>query len=231
MSRDIYTGLAGAAATWTQLEVLSGNVANTSTAGYRSGKVAFQLAGSNEGVLGKSYAEPTRVYADRSDGPVHHDGDPLHVALQGDGFLALGGGQGATLLSRDGRMHLDPEGRLTHGSGLLVLGERGPIDVPAGETIRIAEDGTVFGSESGELDRLLLLTGTVEPVGGNLWESTGVTSPASVRVVQGAVEGSNVDPVASMVELVEASRYFEAFQKAMQTSDELDTRLNQVGRR
>jgi flagellar basal body rod protein FlgG len=101
--------------------------------------------------------------------------------------------------------------------------------VPEGESLRITEDGTVFGSASGELDRLRVSAGNVRPIGGNLFVSDGATVMGDARVIQGALEASNVDPLAAMTDLIQSSRYIEAFQKAMQASDELDARLNRLG--
>lgn len=230
MSKDLYAALSGATATWAQMEALAHNVANTSTAGFKRSRVTFNLTGP-DAENGQVYAQATASHHDLSDGPLQLDGAPTHLAIQGPGFFALQGESG-TVYTRDGRFSLDQEGRLVNAAGLAVQGDGGEITVPPGETLRIAADGRIFGSISGELDKISVVEGPVKPQGANTWISEGAMTPVEVpQVVQGAVEGSNVDPMGVMVELIEAGRYFEAYQKAMQTSDEADSRLNQSGGR
>ncbi|MBN2800859.1 MAG: flagellar hook basal-body protein [Deltaproteobacteria bacterium] len=230
MSKDLYAALSGATATWAQIENLSNNVANTSTAGFKRGRMSFSLEGPEQ-QDGKVYAQATAITLDLSDGPLQADGAPTHLALQGRGFFAVQG-PGETLYTRDGSFTLDTEGRLVTSGGLPVQGQGGEITLPPGESIRVAEDGRVYGSRSGELDRIALFDGPVRPKGDNTWTADGpMVEAEGARVVQGSLEGSNVDPMGVMVELIEASRYFEAYQRAMQTSDEADSRLNQSGGR
>jgi flagellar basal body rod protein FlgG len=110
------------------------------------------------------------------------------------------------------------------------MGESGPIEIPIEEEFRVVNDGTVFGSESGELGQIQIVNVTdVKPVGSSLWQALSPMEESEATVMQGALEGSNVNPLRAMVELIEASRMFEAYQKAMQSSDELDQKLIQMG--
>lgn len=216
MSVDLYAAYTGARAAWRNLEVVSGNVANAATPGFREQRVRF------EDTLGAVQASAGGWT--KTDGALVQDGVDTHLALRGEGYFALGDGT----YTRDGAFSVDVEGRLVTASGTPVLGEGGPIALEPGERMTVAADGTVMGSASGELGKLRLVRlqdGT--PVGGNRWTAT-ATTPATATVVQGAREGSNVDPMRSMVELVEASRAFEAQQKVMQSSDEAWSRLNQM---
>lgn len=231
MSRDIYSSLSGAMASWTQLETLANDLANAQTTGFKGGRVVFELAGPNSHPLGRAYAATTAVEDDLRDGAIVPDGISTHFALQGQGFFALEQADGAPLLTRDGRFSLDVDGRLVGAGGLPVLGQGGPIYVPEGETIRVDAEGIVYGSASGEIGQLRVVDGDVRRLGANTWSVEGELVPTDARVVQGSLEKSNVDPLVAMVSLVEASRSFEAFQKAMQASDELDERLNRSGGR
>lgn len=230
MSGDVYAALSGATACWAQLEVTANNAANVSTTGYKAVRLTFSLAGPDE-EHGQVYAQATPVRPDMSDGAIVRDDDPTHLALQGQGFFQVQGPDGQTLLTRDGRFHLDADGQLVNSSGMLVLGQGGPVTVPPGEGLHITSEGRVFGSTSGELDQLSVVVGEVLPYGENLWQPTGPMGSSEAEVLQGALEGSNVDPMKAMVELMEASRYFQAYQKAMQTSDEADERMNRSGGR
>jgi flagellar basal-body rod protein FlgF len=229
MSRDIYAGLAGATATWVQMDVAANNLANASTTGFRAGRVAFTLEGQDgTGTLGKSYAGSTRTFLAETDGSINVDHDPLHFALSGEGYFVVQGA-GEQLLTRDGRFTLNEDGRLVTMDGLPVLGEGGPIELAPGEAISVASDGTITGSISGQLDVMRIVTAPVESNGSNKLRPTGPLQPVTGTVQQGALEASNVNAMQVMVELIEAGRHFEAYQKAMQASDEADGRLNQLG--
>ncbi len=216
MSRDLYAALSGASSTMRQLDVVSNNLANVSTTGFKGQRMAFTLDGVDTGhELSQSYASPTGTVTDLRDGALARTGRDLDVALSGRGFFVVQGPEGP-LLTRDGHFQLDAEGRLLAG-GEVVMGEGGAIEVPAGESITVTDDGKVVGSVSGELDTLKLAPVHVEP------------RSADARVHQGALEDSNVDPMGAMAELVQASRYFEVYQKAMHASDEMDAKLHRNG--
>ncbi len=213
---DIYTAYAGAKAAWRHLEVVSGNVANASTHGYREQRVTFEAEGGVVRAGGGAF--------DRSDGALVQDGVDSHLALRGDAFFALADGT----YTRDGGFRMDADNRLVTREGTPVLSDTGPVTLAPGERLTVGGDGTVSGSVSGELGRLRLVRldgGT--PIGGNRWSGDAATATDAV-VVQGAREGANVDPMRCMVELIEASRAFEAQQKVMQTSDEARARLNRM---
>lgn len=223
MSRDLYASLSGARAAWSQLELLSGNIANSKTAGYREQRASFELTGT-DGPLADASTRIAEVSYSSADGDLVHDGVNTHLALRGEGFFALADGT----FTRDGGFRLDADRRLVNAAGTPVLTESGPIQLAVGETLSVDDLGNASGSLSGDLGRLRVVTlGGGGPVGGNLW--AGTAAPVTrASVVQGALEGSNVDPLRGMVELIEASRFFEAQQKTMQTSDEMRQRLSRM---
>lgn len=232
-SRDIYPSVSGAAASWRQLEVVANNLANANTTGFKAQRVVFESDGSNSyGVLSDSYVRADVSESDFSDGSLQIDGQQSHFALQGRGFFAVQGPDGEELLVRSGAMRLDAERRLVTASGEPVLGQGGPIEVPEGEDILVSPDGTVRTGAGDEIDQLRIIDADdLEPMGGTRWRARGETRAAEgVQVIQGALEGSNADPLRSMTGLVEAGRYFEVYQKAMQTSDELDGQANDLAR-
>lgn len=229
MSRDIYTSLSGAQAAWREMEVLANNVANTSTAGFRAGKVAFSVEGEGDGPLGKTHVAIEQVAPSDRQGVLRSSNDPGHLAIDGEGFFQVQVGD-RQLLTRDGTFRVDGEGRLVNAGGHPVLGDGGPIQLEVGEAFAIDRTGKVVGDVSGEVGALRLVTADgLTPAGQNLYQSQGDTTVADGQIVQFHLEGSNANPVASMVELMQNSRYFEAYQKAMQVSDELDQRANRSG--
>lgn len=228
MSTDIYSSLSGASAAWTNLEIVSNNLANASTTGFKASRIAFESKSPDGDRWAEAYATTTAEAPDLRDGVVMQDGVATHLALHGQGYFVVQDGE-RNLFTRDGRFQLDDQRRLVDGVGRFVLGEAGPIEIPEGESLRVSEDGKVYGSVTGELDQLRVSDAPIRMLGHNLFEPTGPVTGGNAQVFQGGLEASNVDPLSAMVDLVQASRYFEAFQKAMQASDELDARLNQTG--
>jgi flagellar basal body rod protein FlgG len=207
------------------MDVAANNLANVNTTGFRAGRTAFKLSGTGEGVRGTSRAQATEVFASTREGAIEQTQNPFHFALSGEGYFKLQDGS----LTRDGRFSLDNQGRMVNQQGLAVMGEGGPIELSPGESLVASPEGILTGSVSGELDRLAIVNADVEPIGGNLLRATGPTRPATAAVHQGHLEGSNVNSMGVMVELIEAGRHFEAFQKAMQASDDATARLNRIG--
>ena len=173
---------------------------------------------------------PTEISTNLQDGAIVTDGDQTHLALQGEGFFVVETNNGP-MLSRSGAFTLNNAGQLVTSNGQPVLDTNGgSITIPPGESIQITASGELIASESGTMGHIKVVTGHAIPIDQNLWAATGdVVDATSFSITQGALEGSNVDPMAMMVDLIEASRHFEAFQKAMQASDELDQRANKIG--
>jgi len=232
MSRDVYTAMSGAQATWKELEVLANNVANSNTTGFRAGRVAFSVTGEGEGPLGATTTTIDGVELSKAQGTLKPSDDNGHLALEGQGFFTVQAGD-ETLLTRDGRFSVSADGRLVDGAGNPVLSEGGPIQLEVGEDFVVDRDGLVRGSVSGELGKLkVAFAERLEAAGGNHYRAlSDLQTSNDYGVFQRYLEGSNTDPMRSMVELVEASRYFEACQKAIQASDELDQRANRSGGR
>jgi flagellar basal body rod protein FlgG len=229
VSRELYVGLAGASSAWSSYEIIANNVANASTTGFKATRSFQEVVGPSKHQLGEVYAMNRSGAFDARDGNIVSDGVSTHLALRGSGFFVVEDG-GQQVLTRDGRFAVNNQNLLVDSVGRPVQGDGGPIELPQGETVRVGPDGTVFAGDQ-EVARLSIVDGSVEQVGLNAFRATGALTQGSGEVVQGALETSNVNPVAAMVELVQASRMFEAHQKAMQASDELDERLNQFGGR
>jgi flagellar basal-body rod protein FlgF len=209
MSHDIYPSLSGASAAWKHLEVISNNIANASTTGFKEQRLSFESALVAEGPLGEGYF---------SDGSVVNDNVETHLALRGRGFFQLEDGS----LSRAGAFALDRDGFLVTSEGEKVMGESGAIQLAPGERLSVGIHGEIM-ADGAEIDRLALVDAEqLEPLGGTRWRANSKTFPANVEVIQGALESSNADPMRSMTELIQTTRYFEIYRSAMQASDELD---------
>ena len=225
----IYLSMSGAKATLQRQDILANNLANVSTAGFRAELAAFRAVP----VLGDGAS--TRVYAlestpGHSDAPgvVQTTGRALDVAVSGKSWLAVQGLDGTEAYTRGGALDIDPEGQLVTRSGLPVVGDGGPITVPANARIDIGADGTITAqvghSKAQQVGRLKLVTPEGRLVRGDdgLFRSPGgdLDADATARVQQGALEGSNVSAVETMVAMIAAARQFEQQMKMLQTAEQ-----------
>ena len=229
MDRVIYLAMAGAKATLQRQDVLANNLANASTTGFRAEMTAFRAVP----VLGDGAS--TRVYAIESTpgysaepGPVAATGRNMDVAMKGQAWLSVQGRDGTEAYTRNGSLDVNSEGLLVTRSGLPVLGDGGPITVPANGQLMIGADGTITatvgtGRPQG-IGKLKLITPEAPLLRGEdgLFRGADGDLPAdaTARLQDGALEGSNVSPVESMVAMISAARQFEQQMKMLQTAQE-----------
>ena len=233
MSRSIYPALSGAKVAWQQMEMISNNLANVTSDGFKQHRMALTSQRVNENVLGNSFVAVAETVHDMSDGTLESTGVDSHLALRGRGFFMVQGDNGP-ILQRSGNFRMNNEGQLVNQRGQPVLSDSGPLEIPDRERFIIDKKGVVRTEEGGEVGTLRIVDAeAVTPIGHGQWRADGGPRPTegTVEVLQGSLEKSNSDPIRGMVELVEASRYFEAYQKAMQTSDELDGKSNDIMRK
>jgi flagellar basal-body rod protein FlgF len=229
MDRMIYLSMSGAKAMMDRQDVLAHNIANISTTGFRAELQAFRSVP----VLGSGAS--TRVYSlettpgyDASSGPVNVTGNPLDVAMKGNAWLGVQALDGTEAYTRAGNLTIREDGTLVTHTGLTVLGEAGPIQVPADARVAIAEDGTVTASVGNaapnNIGRLKLVTPEAQLIRGTdgLFRGAGgnpLEADPAARLHVGALEGSNVSPVGAMVALITAGRQFESQMKMLQTAE------------
>lgn len=212
----------------TRQAATANNLANASTPGFKAERVFARLLADASIEVGSG--------TDFTAGPVNPTGRPLDVALMGDGYLVVGTPNGERWL-RGGSLGMDTNGMLVDPAGHPVLGEQGPIVLPPGD-IDISPEGEVLvdGVQHARLRLERPRGGSVslERGGGNLWmptERPEEIRDGDVRVRQGHLEDSNVDPVGAMVEMVEIQRAFTSVQRAMITQDGImQTIANDIGR-
>jgi flagellar basal-body rod protein FlgG len=255
--RGIYTAASGMMAQEAKQSTISNNLANVSTPGFKRdiavgesfSDMVSGLARSPLGRLGMTTAI-TAVYSDHSAGSTVDTGNPFDLAIEGDGMFAVETDAGVRY-TRAGNFRLDAESYLVTQDGHRVLGTTGPIWVPVGGLMVVRHDGTVYsgGEERGRL-AIMVSTADDEPAsrwlakaGGGLFvERPGeagapgmadmdLAQPDQVRVVQGALESSNVNVVREMVDMLTGFRTYEAVQRALLSHDALlDKAVNDVGR-
>jgi flagellar basal-body rod protein FlgF len=229
MDRLIYLSMAGAKATMQRQDVLAHNLANASTPGFRAELTAFRAVP----VLGSGAS--TRVYAIESTpgysnepGQVMPTGRNLDVAMKGNAWLAVQALDGTEAYTRAGALDVNAEGVLITKNGLTVLGDGGPINVPANAQIQIGADGTISAGVGNArpqaVGRLKLVTPEAPLVRGTdgLFRAGEGDLPAdaNARLQDGALEGSNVSPIETMISMIAAARQFEQQMKMLHNAQE-----------
>jgi flagellar basal-body rod protein FlgF len=237
MDRLIYLSMSGAKATMQRQETLANNLANVSTVGFRAELAAFRAVPVEGG------GASTRVYAlestpgyDATPGVVTATGRNLDVAMKGGAWLAVQGLDGTEAYTRGGSLDIAADGTLTTTSGLTVLGDGGPIQVPPDTAVSIASDGTVSATtaagRSNSIGKLKLVTPEAPLTRGTDGLFRGADGDLSVdataRVQDGALEGSNVSAVETMVGMIAAARQFEAQMKSLSTAESNDKAAQQL---
>lgn len=235
MDKMLYISMNSAQQTMLSQVANSNNLANVNTTGFRQDFTQFRsMPVIGEGMPTRVYSMAERPATDYQLGAIHTTERELDISIQGEGFIAVegkfGGGEAYT---RAGDFQLTPNGQLVTGTGLAVLGEGGPISIPPAEKIDIGADGTISIVPIGEaantiavVDRIKL----VKPELGDLYKDQyglirskdGGDAPldASVTVISGSLEGSNVNAVGALVKMIELQRQYEMQVKMMKSADE-----------
>lgn len=229
MDRMIYLSMSGAKAAMHRQEVLSNNLANASTTGFREEMAAFRAVPvRGDGASTRVYALETTVGYNPDSGPIQATGRNLDVAMKGKSWLSVQALDGTEAYTRDGAFDVNAEGQLVTLGGLPVLGDAGPISAPANAELQIGADGTVSATVPGgrptNVGRLKLVTSEAPLNRGNdglfrAADGNDLDADAAARLQSGALEGSNVSPVETMVAMITAARQFEQQMKLMSTAE------------
>jgi flagellar basal-body rod protein FlgF len=229
MDRLIYLSMSAAKATMQRQEALAHNLANVSTNGFRAELAAFRAVPVlGDGASTRVYTLESTVGYDAQPGDVQTTGRNLDVAMKGNGWLAVQALDGTEAYTRAGALEVNAEGVLVNVSGLPVLGDGGPINVPANAAVEIAGDGTlsakVGNGKSQSIGRLKLVTpeGRLERGTDGLFRAPegNLSADATARVQGGALEGSNVSAIETMVAMISAARQFEHQMKMLQNAEQ-----------
>lgn len=209
----------------TKVEIISQNLANAQTPGYQASNVFAEYLGSGEG-------NQIISALTHSPGTVKKTQRSLDVALLSNHYLQVEF-NGAQLLTRQGRLHLDKEGNLLHASGGKVLGESGFINLPEGE-VSISESGEIRVNGN-VVDKLLFAENnsksSLQYQGAGLYQTT-IFQPAEGRVEQFALNSANVNSTQDMIRLIETSRHAESLQRALHALDQINNAgINELGKK
>ncbi len=252
MFRSLHVAASGMTAQETKLDTIANNLANANTTGFKRQEAEFEdliyqnlrtpsaNAAGAVAPAGAQVGSGTRVVATSrsfAQGPIQQTSNPLDVAIEGNGFLAVNRREGEIAYTRTGTLKVDPQGRLTTSDGLAI---EPAITVPADATsVTISSEGIVSAITSGQRQATQLgqlqLTMFPNPdglngLGHNLYGATAASGePQSGNAgdggrgnfLQGALEGSNVEVVTEMIALVRTQRAYEINSKVISAADEM----------
>lgn len=246
MGREIYPAMSGGTRALRMLDVLSNNLANVGTTGFKADRATFALHSpaaardldpdSAEARLAAAWNALDGEATDFSQGSLQPSSSPTHLALSGEGFFSVQGSDGVVRLTRDGSFGIGADGYLATRQGDRVLDQAGrPIRVEGGDFLVDRNGDVRLGGQ------VVTRIGTVDvedraalaKVAGNRWETAAGQDlrPVATEVQQFQLEGSNVEAVNALTQLVAISRYYEAFSRSLEASSEMDEQLNTtVGR-
>ncbi|MFZ2987284.1 flagellar basal-body rod protein FlgF [Ideonella sp.] len=237
MDRMIYLSMSGAKAAMQRQEVISHNLANVSTTGFREQMAAFRsVPVRGDGASTRAYALETTIGYNQAPGPIQGTGRNLDVAMKGNAWLAVQALDGTEAYTRAGALDVNAEGLLVGRNGLQVMGEGGPITVPPNAQVLIGQDGTVTGTVPGgapqNLGKLKMVTpeGALNRGDDGLFRAANgdLDADPAARLQDGALEGSNVSPVETMVAMISAARQFEHQMKLLQSSEKQDQQASRL---
>ncbi len=230
MDRLIYLSMSGAKATLQRQDSLANNLANVSTTGFRAELQAFRAVPvRGDGATTRAYALESTIGYNSAAGPVQTTGRSLDVAMTGNAWLAVQGLDGTEAYTRAGALQTNAEGQLVTLSGLPVVGDGGPIQLPANASVDISSDGLITtklaNGRPQQAGRLKMVTPEAPLLRGTdglfrAADGNDLTQDASARLQSGALEGSNVSPVETMVAMISASRQFEQQMKMLQGAEQ-----------
>lgn len=242
MMKGMYIAASGMNFQLNQLNEVTSNLANVNTTGYKR----QQLVSQSFGDLVTQFATPTafnRVGLGvqeggkarwESQGPLSRTNNPLHLAISGEGYFQTQAPEGQVMVTRNGDFRLDAEGYLASQEGHRVLGaDNQPIQLAAiaTETLRIRQDGVVM-SGAAEVARLKVVGN--ENATSQTFPVSNAAVPAmtgNFTVEQGYLEGSNVNVINEMVNMITLNKAFTFGQKAITTQDNLlNKTVNDLGR-
>lgn len=243
MDRMLYIAMGGAKEVMHKQAVVAHNLANASTDGFRAELNAFRATP----VFGpglqptRAHVVETTVATDFSTGFIRQTGNDLDVAVAGKGWIAVQLPDGSEAYTRAGALQASAQGNLQTQAGLNVLGDAGPIVLPADSHFTLARDGTVSAVPTGGALNAIVVVGRIKlvnPPEGQLKrgedglfrmaDKQPAAADANVQLHIGAIEGSNVNAAQTLVEMISASRQYEMQLKLISEAENNDQQANKL---
>jgi flagellar basal-body rod protein FlgF len=234
MDEMIYLAMTGAKQTEYAQAINSNNLANVSTTGFRADLHSFSSVPiDGPGVETRVNAVVESYGTDFSQGPIANTGRNLDIAIQGEGFIAVQTADGTEAYTRRGDLRVEAGGLLSTGTGQLVMGDGGPVAIPPNSSLLIGGDGTISiqpygqGPETmSQVDRIKLVNPdiTLLQKGDDglfrMADDEVASANASVSLISGALEQSNVNVAKTLVNMIELARQYEMQINVIKTSEE-----------
>ncbi|MHB9117262.1 MAG: flagellar basal-body rod protein FlgF [Burkholderiales bacterium] len=233
MDKLIYIAMTGAQHSLYQQAATAHNLANASTTGFRAEVNSFRaLPVYGDGLPTRVYVADSTVGSDFTPGVLQKTGRELDMAIEGKGWFAVQAPDGSEAYTRNGSLQISPNGLLQTRNGLDVVGDAGPISIPPDTDVTIAKDGTISTVPTGQTPNAVAIVGRIKLVNPpentlvknddglfRLKDGTSAPADAAVKLQAGALEGSNVNVVESLVGMIEQARQFDMQMKLLQTAD------------
>ena len=221
MDNTINIAVSRLAAQQRAMEVVAGNLANASTPGYRAERTVFAdwlvrqpARAEPPGGRMVAFTQTRATYRDRAEGTLTQTGNPLDLALSGEGWFTVQTAAG-TRLTRAGRFTLQQDGTVTDGAGNPLLDVNAQkLQLSAADTdLTVKADGTLR-SQNGVVGQIAVVSPSdpnrITAEGGRLFRADVPTTPvARPKIVQGTVEDSNVQPIAEITRMIATERDFQ----------------------
>ncbi len=235
MDRSIFVALSGLRAGIERLNVGSNNLANINTSGFRKFRPIFSVA-SPGGQGTRAFVAPQSPAIDSSEGAMTRSERPLDLAIEGKGFFVVKTPRG-TRYTRQGDFKIDKKGRLSTQAGFSLLGQGGPLRLTSSD-VEIDASGSITenGANVGRIKVVKFNDSGRLVYEGGVYRAGKGTSPEAVKgdktkVLQGFIEGSNVNPVKAMVNMMENLRAYQTQVKMIQAIDDMTRKaIEEVGK-
>ena len=235
MDKALYIAMSGAKEMMLAQTTHANNLANVNTTGFKHDFAqarSMQVFADHPHYDTRAYVMSERPGTNFESGPMVQTGNAMDVAVRGDGWIAVQTPDGEEAYTRAGNLHVDVNGQVRTGAGLPVLGDGGPLVVPPTTTVEIGADGTVSVLADGDValaqvDRIKLVNPPEDQLEKredglvHLKEGGAAEPDALVRLHTGFLEGSNVNAVNEMTEILALTRQYEMQVKMMTQSQEL----------
>ena len=232
MDRLIYTAMSGANAAANRQSVLAGNLANVSTNGFRAQLDTYRAVPvRGDGATTRVLAEEATSGHLNTAGPAVRTDRNLDAMAVGNSWFGVQNLKGKEGYTRNGHFEVSPEGTLTTGSGLPVLSSDGsPITIPPGATVTMGQDGSISAKVGNQPANIVAKLKLVTPTNDDplkrgedglftTLSGNDLDSDATARIQTGTLEGSNVNPIETMVGMIQAARQFESQMRMLQSAE------------
>ena len=239
MSSGKYGAISGAVARMQMLDNISEHLAAAKTPGYKKGTVTFSavLGEATSGMATKAtnYARLTTPEIDFTPGSLEYSGDPLDLAINGDGFFKIQCPDGSFGYARKGNFQLDGEGKLVDTNGFPVMDASGGEIILSHYDVDIGEDGTIWDGQKrvGQVGLFRFAdTSILERARGEMFKPKDGSQPEThpePQIVQKNLEASNIDMMRTMVRMTSNLRTFEATEKALKVYNDMDSKAAELG--